>query len=147
MRLQDVLHALYIRMRNSICAVLFCSRVVSLLTNDWTLSMTLRCPAISRLQKIYNVQLAIRTLEAAGADTTDAKGGQSAREYFSLLTNVQMRILTEQVRCAGVAIEARDIVDGHREKTLQLLWLLIFHFKVSDSHAHIQYNQSCSFTT
>ena len=137
-----MLHALYIRMRNSICAVLFCSRVVSLLTNDWTLSMTLRCPAISRLQKIYNVQLAIRTLEAAGADTTDAKGEQSAREYFSLLTNVRMRKLTERVHCAlcaGVAIEARDIVDGHREKTLQLLWLLIFHFKVSDSHAHMQY--------
>ena len=58
-----------------------------------------------------------------------------------------MKTITEQVRCAGVAIEARDIVDGHREKTLQLLWLLIFHFKVSDSHTHIQYNQSCSFTT
>ena len=31
---------------------------------------------------------------------------------------------------AGAVIEARDIVDGHREKTLQLLWALVFHFQV-----------------
>ena len=31
----------------------------------------------------------------------------------------------------GGKVEARDIVDGHRQKTLQLLWALIFVFKVS----------------
>jgi len=31
----------------------------------------------------------------------------------------------------GRKLESRDIVDGHRQKTLQLLWTLIFVFKVS----------------
>jgi len=31
---------------------------------------------------------------------------------------------------AGHKLESRDIVDGHRQKTLQLLWTLIFVFKV-----------------
>lgn len=31
---------------------------------------------------------------------------------------------------AGRKLESRDIVDGHRQKTLQLLWTLIFVFKV-----------------
>jgi len=30
----------------------------------------------------------------------------------------------------GHKLESRDIVDGHRQKTLQLLWTLIFVFKV-----------------
>ena len=30
----------------------------------------------------------------------------------------------------GRKMESRDIVDGHRQKTLQLLWTLIFVFKV-----------------
>jgi len=32
---------------------------------------------------------------------------------------------------AGHKLESRDIVDGHRQKTLQLLWTLIFNFKVT----------------
>ena len=31
---------------------------------------------------------------------------------------------------AGGPIDARDIVDGHREKTLHLLWRIIFNFQV-----------------
>jgi len=31
----------------------------------------------------------------------------------------------------GRKLEPLDIVDGHRQKTLQLLWTLIFIFKVS----------------
>jgi len=31
---------------------------------------------------------------------------------------------------SGRKLECRDIVDGHRQKTLQLLWTLIFVFKV-----------------
>ena len=30
----------------------------------------------------------------------------------------------------GVKTDARYIVDGHREKTLHLLWQIIFHFQV-----------------
>ena len=31
--------------------------------------------------------------------------------------------------------DARFVVDGHREKTLSLLWKIIFHFQVSLIHA------------
>lgn len=31
---------------------------------------------------------------------------------------------------AGNIINSRDIVDGHREKTLSLLWKIIFAFQV-----------------
>lgn len=32
---------------------------------------------------------------------------------------------------SGSNIDSRDIVDGHREKTLSLLWKIIFAFHVS----------------
>ena len=31
---------------------------------------------------------------------------------------------------SGAVLKARDVVDGHREKTLAFLWKLIFHFQV-----------------
>lgn len=31
---------------------------------------------------------------------------------------------------SGSTIDSRDIVDGHREKTLSLLWKIIFAFQV-----------------
>ena len=34
-------------------------------------------------------------------------------------------------------IDARLIVDGHREKTLSLLWKIIFHFQVSSRFLYI----------
>ncbi|KAJ2945923.1 hypothetical protein O0L34_g4838 [Tuta absoluta] len=54
----------------------------------------LRTPAISRLQKIHNVQVALNALKEAN---------------FSIVGD----------------ITAQDIADGHREKTLSLLWQLI----------------------
>lgn len=57
-----------------------------------------RIPAISRLQKIHNVDLALKALEAA--------------DY---------KILGD--------ITSRDIADGHREKTLSLLWQIIYKFR------------------
>jgi len=53
-------------------------------------------------------------------------------QNFALLDNVCL----ENSRNRGVLIvsghklESRDIVDGHRQKTLQLLWTLIFVFQV-----------------
>ena len=38
-----------------------------------------------------------------------------------------------QLFVTGHRLESRDIVDGHRQKTLQLLWTLIFVFKVTIS--------------
>ena len=32
-------------------------------------------------------------------------------------------------------MDARHVVDGHREKTLALLWQIIFHFQVRYDHA------------
>lgn len=54
--------------------------------------------AISRLQKVYNVDLALKALEAA---------------EYQILGN----------------ITSKDIADGHREKTLSLLWQIIYKFR------------------
>ncbi|CAJ1061171.1 abnormal spindle-like microcephaly-associated protein [Xyrichtys novacula] len=78
-------------------------RVMELLIQDWTISVKLRLPAISRLQKVHNVDLALQVLKSKGVDLKDEH---------------------------GAAIDARDIVDGHREKTLSLLWKIIFAFHV-----------------
>ncbi|KAH8271407.1 hypothetical protein KR018_009100, partial [Drosophila ironensis] len=75
---------------------------VILLRDD--LTKQLRVPAISRLQRIFNVKLALGALNEAN---------------FHL----------------GGSIEAPDIVDGHREKTLSLLWQLIYKFRSPKFHA------------
>uniref|UniRef100_A0A672R886 Abnormal spindle microtubule assembly n=1 Tax=Sinocyclocheilus grahami TaxID=75366 RepID=A0A672R886_SINGR len=79
-------------------------RVMELFTLDWTLSRKLRIPAISRLQKVHNVDVALQVLKDKGVDLKDEHGAN---------------------------IDSRDIVDGHREKTLNLLWKIIFAFQVS----------------
>ncbi|XP_044174469.1 abnormal spindle-like microcephaly-associated protein homolog isoform X2 [Acropora millepora] len=76
------------------------TRVTELLTQDWQLSASLRVPAISRLQKIHNVDVFMEALKA------------------------------RSVPLEEIGIDARHIVDGHREKTLTLLWQIIFHFQV-----------------
>ncbi|XP_072932118.1 uncharacterized protein asp [Epargyreus clarus] len=58
----------------------------------------LRTPAISRLQKVHNVQVALNALKEA---------------KFVIVGD----------------ISAADIADGHREKTLSLLWQLIHVFR------------------
>ncbi|XP_046339131.2 abnormal spindle-like microcephaly-associated protein homolog isoform X2 [Haliotis rufescens] len=79
------------------------SRVLELLTGEWNLVKCLRAPAVSRLQKIHNIEMVFRTLTERGLDVAKVDGGK---------------------------IGARDVVDGHREKTLKILWHLIFHFQV-----------------
>ncbi|KAI3368492.1 hypothetical protein L3Q82_025502, partial [Scortum barcoo] len=79
-------------------------RVMELLIQDWSLSAKLRLPAISRLQKVHNVDIALQVLKSKGEfDLKDERGS---------------------------TIDSRDIVDGHREKTLSLLWKIIFAFHV-----------------
>jgi abnormal spindle-like microcephaly-associated protein len=74
-----------------------------LLTSDmthkdsWVLSQHLKYPAIGRPQKAYNVQVALSALEGVRGFLSQAAG----------------------------AISASEIVDGHREKTLSLLWSLV----------------------
>ncbi|XP_077390631.1 abnormal spindle-like microcephaly-associated protein [Festucalex cinctus] len=78
-------------------------RIMELLVKHWGLSAKLRLPAISRLQKIHNMDVALQVLKTRGVDLKDEHGS---------------------------IIDSRDIVDGHREKTLSLLWKIIFSFQV-----------------
>ncbi|XP_040263498.1 abnormal spindle-like microcephaly-associated protein [Bufo bufo] len=78
-------------------------RTMELLTQNWSLSKKLRVPAISRLQKMHNVEVALH-----------------------VLTEKRVQIKDER----GVAITSKDIVDRHRERTLALLWHIVFTFQV-----------------
>ncbi|XP_036375779.1 abnormal spindle-like microcephaly-associated protein [Megalops cyprinoides] len=93
-------------------------RIMELSTQDWSLSRKLRMPAISRLQKVHNVEIAMEVLKAKGVDLKDERGS---------------------------AIDARDIVDGHREKTLSLLWKIIFTFQVEVLLDEEQLKEEISF--
>ncbi|KAA3677720.1 abnormal spindle-like microcephaly-associated protein [Paragonimus westermani] len=67
-----------------------------------SLMSLIRFPAISRLQKIHNVGLALKAFEQYGR--------------LSMAD--------------GSEIDPRDIVDGHREKSLTLLWCLLLRYQV-----------------
>lgn len=43
-------------------------------TQDWSLSSKLRMPAISRLQKVHNVGVALQVLREKGVDLRDDQG-------------------------------------------------------------------------
>ncbi|NWW92799.1 ASPM protein, partial [Rhynochetos jubatus] len=78
-------------------------RTVELLTKNWNLSKQLRVPAISRLQKMHNVDVVLNVLKERGINLKDE---------------------------SGVSIDSRDIVDRHRERTLALLWKIVLAFQV-----------------
>ncbi|KAF2096357.1 hypothetical protein NA57DRAFT_42567 [Rhizodiscina lignyota] len=65
--------------------------------DSWVLSQHLKLPCISRTQKLYNVQVSLSALKG--------------------LKGLPSRI--------AESVTAEDIVDGHREKTLGLLWSLV----------------------
>ncbi|XP_049713783.1 abnormal spindle-like microcephaly-associated protein isoform X3 [Elephas maximus indicus] len=81
-------------------------RTMELLTQNWNLSKKLRIPAISRLQKIHNVDIVFEILKSRGIQLIDEQGS---------------------------TILSKDIVDRHREKTLALLWKIAFAFQVDIS--------------
>ncbi|XP_058130896.1 abnormal spindle-like microcephaly-associated protein [Dasypus novemcinctus] len=81
-------------------------RTMELLTQNWTLSKKLRIPAISRLQKIHNVDIVFQILKSQGIQLIDEQGN---------------------------TIQSKDIVDRHREKTLALLWKIALAFQVDIS--------------
>ncbi|KAM6962532.1 abnormal spindle-like microcephaly-associated protein [Aplochiton taeniatus] len=93
-------------------------RVMELFIQDWSLSRKLRIPAISRLQKVHNVDIALQVLKTKDVDLKDDH---------------------------GAVIESRDIVDGHREKTLALLWKIIFAFQVEVILDEEQLKEEISF--
>ncbi|XP_038205101.1 abnormal spindle-like microcephaly-associated protein [Arvicola amphibius] len=81
-------------------------RTMELLTQNWNLSKRLRIPAISRIQKMHNVDIVLQVLKSRGVQLTDEHGN---------------------------TILSKDIVDRHREKTLGLLWKIAFAFQVDIS--------------
>jgi abnormal spindle-like microcephaly-associated protein len=64
---------------------------------SWVLSQHLKFPSIGRAQKLYNVQIALAALNGVKGVPVKVVGG----------------------------IKPEDVVDGHREKTLSLLWSLV----------------------
>ncbi|CAB0027875.1 unnamed protein product [Trichogramma brassicae] len=73
-------------------------RVMELMTAKGGLTNLCRVPAISRLQRVHNVNIALNTLNEAG------------------------------YTIAG-DIDGKCIADGHKEKTLSLLWQIIYKFQ------------------
>ncbi len=69
-------------------------------SNERHLTLKLRMPVQSRLQKVHNVDLSLKTL----------------RETASVPLSK--------------SITSRDLVDGHREKTLATLWHLVLVFQL-----------------
>ncbi|OON18579.1 hypothetical protein X801_05565, partial [Opisthorchis viverrini] len=67
-----------------------------------TLMSLVRFPPINRLQKIHNVGLALKAFERHG----------------------------RLCMADGTEIDPRDIVNGHREKSLALLWCLLLRYQV-----------------
>lgn len=56
------------------CDVPFFRRAMELLTKDWSLSKQLRVPAISRLQKMHNVDIVLNVLKERGVHLEDESG-------------------------------------------------------------------------
>uniref|UniRef100_A0A7N5JSI8 Assembly factor for spindle microtubules n=1 Tax=Ailuropoda melanoleuca TaxID=9646 RepID=A0A7N5JSI8_AILME len=93
-------------------------RIMELLTRDWNLSTKLRMPAISRLQKMHNVDIVLQILRSRGIQLNDEHGN---------------------------TILSKDIVDRHREKTLALLWKIAFAFQVDISLNSDQLKEEIDF--
>ncbi|XP_055587217.1 protein abnormal spindle [Uranotaenia lowii] len=74
------------------------TRVMEIILLRDDISQNLRVPSISRLQKVHNVNLALKALEEADYQITGD-------------------------------ITAKDVCDGHREKTLSLLWQIVYKFR------------------
>ncbi|CAB4059496.1 ASPM [Lepeophtheirus salmonis] len=81
------------------CGVRLC-RVLEIIL-DKELTSKVRVPAISRLQKIHNVSIALEALKSSPVGLPDE-------------------------------ISSKDIVNGHMEKTLNLIWHIIFGLKLKN---------------
>jgi len=75
------------------------AKVAELVTGS-TINSNMRVPAVSRLQKVHNTDVALAAYKEGGLDIPNS-------------------------------IAAKDIVDGHREKTLTLLWTIIFGYQLN----------------
>ncbi|XP_063972265.1 protein abnormal spindle [Diachasmimorpha longicaudata] len=73
-------------------------RIMEIIIGGKNLTSKCRVPAISRLQKVHNADVALSALHEAGYVITGD-------------------------------IDAKAVADGHREKTLSLLWQIIYRFQ------------------
>lgn len=111
-----------------------CRRILDLLEENVVMKRNLRVPAISRLQKIHNMDIAFTILKDIGIDME--KDGTfflifSHADFgsnFTIWKNVFNSTLYAFISAKKVT--SRDIVDGHREKTLHLLWTIILKYQV-----------------
>ncbi|KAG6954507.1 hypothetical protein JG687_00011781 [Phytophthora cactorum] len=99
------------------------------------LSTFLRVPALSRLQKVHNVEICLHFLrDKCGASVLDnLKSNNSRGDKKSGRVRVSscgFAGLRSKVDEKMVGNLAKDIVNGHREKTLALLWKLISCFQL-----------------
>ena len=75
-------------------------RLMEILTKNQKITESLRLPASTRMQKLHNVGVALKALEKSAAGPPPEKP------------------------------TAKDVVDGHLQKTLDLLWHVIFGFQI-----------------
>ncbi|CAI5745111.1 unnamed protein product [Peronospora destructor] len=101
------------------------------------LSTFLRVPALSRLQKVHNVEICLHFLQdKCGASVLDdLKSSSETGEKHRSAGRVRMSSsgfagLQTKVDAKMMENLAKDIVNGHREKTLALLWKLISYFQL-----------------
>lgn len=64
---------------------------MELLTQNWNLSKRLRIPAISRTQKMHNVDIVLQVLKSRGVQLTDEHGESEQEENSVPLLNLDVR--------------------------------------------------------
>jgi abnormal spindle-like microcephaly-associated protein len=89
------------------------ARLMELITHSKDLSDQLRVPAGSRLQKLHNVGLVLKKLY--DEDVVKFDGNASINSVPASCDQVQ---------------ESKDIVDGNRDRTLFLLWKMLYSFEL-----------------
>ncbi|KAG1710035.1 hypothetical protein DVH05_017043 [Phytophthora capsici] len=102
------------------------------------LSTFLRVPALSRLQKVHNVEICLHFLQdKCGASVLDNLKSNNGKGEKKHRLSGRVRVsssgfagLRSKVDAKLVENLAKDIVNGHREKTLALLWKLISSFQL-----------------
>ncbi|NWX40003.1 ASPM protein, partial [Steatornis caripensis] len=104
-------------------------RTMELLTKNWSLSKQLRVPAISRLQKMHNVDIVLNVLKERGICLKDESGKAEESGLFYEHQRISAHF-SYLFYLTGASIDSRDIVDRHRERTLVLLWKIVFAFQV-----------------
>jgi abnormal spindle-like microcephaly-associated protein len=87
----------------------------------------MRAPAVSRMQKIHNVDVALTVCLCMCIFQC-----RSSSFPPSPFSSCSTRPHTLQKHGCPSTVQAKDIVEGHRERTLALLWQIISVFQVEE---------------